>query len=98
MTSEGKNGKLQVVIKSYTSIEKSKTEFDIPDSANDGSTTTTLGSLSVFESYDRVNIDVAFFKVKNVEIVGENQMQKQEVVVADETGRAVLVLWGDRIG
>ena len=48
MISERKNEKLQVVIKSYTSIEKSKPEFDIPDSANDGSTTTTLGSLSVF--------------------------------------------------
>ena len=36
--------------------------------------------------------------MKDVETVGEKQLQEQEVVVGDETGKVVLVLWGDKIG
>ena len=98
MISEGRTGKLQVVVKSYTSIGDSKTPFEITDSANDGSTTTTLSNILEFDDYERVNVSVLVLKVKDVETVGEKRRQKQEVVVGDETGKVILVLWGDKIG
>ena len=70
--------------------------FDIPDSANDGSTTTTLNSLLEFDDYERVGVSVVVLKVKDVETVGEQRLQKNEVV-RDETGKLILVLWGDII-
>ena len=41
------HGKLQVVVKSYTCIKDSETPFEIPDSVNDGATSTTLNNLSM---------------------------------------------------
>ena len=98
MVSESKNGKLQIVIKSYTVIERSSTVFQISDSTSDGSTTTTLDNLHIFDNYDRVNVSVAVLQVKDSEVVGESQLSKQEITVADETTTTTLVLWGNRIG
>ena len=56
MITESKNGKPQVVVKSYSKIGKSENNFTIPDITNDGSTSTLLSKLSNFDDYDRVTV------------------------------------------
>ncbi len=87
---QGRRGKLEILVKSYTRVEPSETMFK--EDVNDGSVDMCIVNLSEFNIDDRVTVSVAVLRVKEPESVGNGKL-KQEVVIADQTGKATLILW-----
>ena len=94
--SEGRYGKPEVIIKSFTKVEPSGTNFVIPDPQNDGTTHISLVDLPSVNDYDRVSVTVSVLKVKDIETVGDGK-QKQEIIVSDSTAKATLIVWEDKV-
>ena len=89
--------KLEVVIKSYTKIEPSKTVFDIDDLQAIGSTSIPLSQLRSMAEYSKANVKVKVIDIKQPQTVGNNK-KKQEVVIADSSDNCTLTLWENVIG
>ena len=91
------SNKLEVVIKSYTKIEPSKTVFDIDNLQAIGSTSIPLSQLRSMAEYSNVNVEVKVIDIKQPQTVGNNK-KKQEVVIADSSDNCTLTLWENDIG
>ena len=79
--STGRSGKPEVFVKSYTKVEKSPTEFSIPDPENDGASIVSLINLDQLEDYDRVTVKVVVVKVKDVETVGNGKCKSPKIYI-----------------
>ncbi len=71
-------------------MEPSETMFK--EDVNDGYVDMCIVNLSEFNIDDRVTASVAILRVKEPESVGNGKL-KQEVVIADQTAKATLILW-----
>ena len=88
---------LEVVIKSHTKIEPSTTQFNVPDIKTVGSSIIQLNQLKVFPEHERVTIKVNVVKVHEPQTLNGGK-RKQEVLVADCTGKVMITLWEADIG
>ena len=86
------HGKLEVVLKGNTKIEQSSIEFEIPDMRTIGSPLIPLCNLDEYEEYDKVTIRAKVIKVKEPQRIGTGKL-KQDIVIADATGKCSLTLW-----
>ena len=91
-------GKPQV-IKHYTVLEQSppETHFHIEDPNTLASPILPVSQIETLEEYDRVTIKVTVIKVKDAQLVSKGK-EKQEVIVADESGSISLTRWEQDIG
>lgn len=71
--STGKNRKPEVIVKSYTKVEKSPTNFSIPDPENDGATPVSLINLDQLDDNERVTVKVVVVKMKEIETVSNGK-------------------------
>ena len=95
--SQNRSGKPQVVIKSYTAIEKAKEKtFTINDPTTLGSPRLHINHLDTLNDYDRVTLEVKVMKV-NEQITVPTGKIKQDVIIADHTGSTTLTLWQNDI-
>lgn len=83
---------LEVLIKGYTKITQSKTNFEIEDPNTIGSKTISLSQLPDTEQYDKVNVTVKILEVGSPLTVNTGK-QKQDIVIADSSGTATLTVW-----
>ena len=98
ITENRTTGKLQVVIKSYTTIEESSDkELQIENISTLGSQEVTIHQLHALEPYERVTLDVRVVRVKPPMTVTGGK-QKQQVIIADSSGTTSLTLWEEDIG
>ena len=89
--------KMEVLIKTSTQIHPSSKKFNVTDDAEDDHRTTiNLSELIITQNFQRVYIDVKVVKKSNVTYVAGNK-RKQDVIIADNTGRAKLTLWEQNI-
>lgn len=86
------SNKLEVVLRGNTKIEPSSFEFEIPDMKTVGSPLIQLCDLSNYVEYDKVTVKVKVIKVFDPQTVSNGKI-KQEIIIADETGKCVLTLW-----
>ena len=86
------NSKLEVVLRSYTKIEKSDVKFNIEDSKTIGSELIELNTLCEKEEYDKITVRAQVIKLADPAQVGQG-LTKQEVTIADSTEAAILTLW-----
>ena len=86
------NSKLEVVLRSYTKIEKSDVKFNIEDSKTIGSELIELNTLCEKEEYDKITVRAQVIKLADPAQVGRG-LTKQEVTIADSTEAAILTLW-----
>ena len=76
----------QIVVKSYTMLEESDDkELCVPNKNTLGSPTLSVNQLNTVGEYDRATLRITTLKVKEPMRVSSGK-QKQEVVVADDTG------------
>ena len=81
----------EVVLKAQTKIEESHVKFDVQDIKTVGSTLISLNQLDEMLEHQRVTIRITVIKVHNPVKVATKT--KQDVLVADETGKAIVTLW-----
>ena len=84
---------LEIILKKHTKIEASQLKFDVPDLKTAGSSIIRLSQLPDIPENERVTIRVSVHRVNAPQTVGSNKT-KQDVIVADETAKATVVLWG----
>ena len=87
---------LEVVLKSNTRIESSTQQFNVPDLKTVGSSIINLSQLNNLHEHEGVTIRVTVLKVNKAETVSGGKI-KQEILVADSTGKATLTLWESNI-
>ena len=98
ITTNRTTGKLQVVVKSYTTLEESDDNTLAVHNKNTlGSPFVSISELNTMEQYDRVTLQATAIKVKDPITVSTGK-QKQEIIVADATGCTTLTLWEEDIG
>ena len=85
------NDNLEIVIKPYTKIEESQMKFEVHDLKTAGSPVISLSQLNDLHEHERVTVRVTIVKVYDVQKVGTKT--KQDVLVADTTGKATITLW-----
>lgn len=78
---------LEVVLKSNTKIESSTQQFHVPDLKTVGSSIINLSQLNDLHEHERVTVRVTILKVNKPETVSGGKI-KQEILVADSTGKA----------
>ena len=86
LTSTNKTtGKLQLVVKSYTHLEKSQDKnLYVADRSTTDSPVVSIDQLNTYEQYDRVTACITALKVKTPVAV-KNNKQKLEVIIGDDT-------------
>ena len=92
--------KMEVIIKSFTTIEKSHLNFDIKDLQTVGSHFICVSEIEgkkELQEYDRITVCVKVTAVGDSETVGVGKM-KQVVVIADKSGTATLTVWETDVG
>ena len=83
---------MKVMVRKLTSIEQSPKKFDITG-------VHVLGQIDHMDNFETVTVSVKAHRVENtVAIGGDAKKMKQDVMIADITGTAKLVLWKDDIG
>ena len=90
--------KMEIIVKSYTVIEKSDMEFVIEDVNTIGSVFVSLAQISELNEFDRVTTKVKVTNVSETNVVGGGKKKKQEVTVGDKTGNARVTVWESDIG
>ena len=88
---------LEIVLKRNTTIEESTTEFEIPDLTTAGSTVVHLSDIPILPVHKRVTVSAKVTKIHKSQKFGENKV-KQDLTIADATGKATLTLWNQDIG
>ena len=89
-------GKLQVVLKTYSSIDESPTKFSIPENMIlQPGAKLDIGQIHAVQDFQKVSVAVKPIKVSAPEMVSDKS--KQDVYVADATGSMRLTLWQDDI-
>ena len=88
---------LEVVLKSHTKIEPSTSEFNVTDLRTVGSSTILLNQMHEFSDYQRVTVRVKVVKVHEPHKLNIGKT-KQDIVVADSTGKATVTLWEGDVG
>ena len=86
------NGKLEVVLKGHTKIEESSMAFEVPDFKTIGSPLIALCELDTKLEYEKVSIQAKVVKLHEPQTVTSGKI-KQDVVVADATGKTTLELF-----
>ena len=87
----------EVVLKTHTKIEPSRTQFDVPDLKTAGSSVIQLDKVNQLPQHERVTIKVSVVKVNEPQTVPGGKV-KQDVVVVDSTAKATVTLWESNIG
>ena len=90
--------KMEIIVKSYTVIEKSEMKFAIEDINTVGSMFVSLVQLNDLKEFDRVTTKVKVTNVGESDVVGGGKKMKQEVTVGDKTGYARVTLWESDVG
>ena len=90
-------GSLEIVLKSYTKIKTSETQFQISNPKIVGSHIIDLNQLSQLSEDERVTVRVAVLKVNDPQTMTGGKA-KQEVVIGDQSGKASLTVWEPNIG
>jgi len=85
--------KTEILIKRYTNIQPGSKEFNIENVNSIGSTTIKLSDLN---DGDIVNVNIKVLEINDPVKVGKN-LTKQEILIADGSGNAVLTLWENDI-
>ena len=97
VTTSRVKGKLQVVLKTHTMIEKNpEVVYNIADPSTLGSPIVALNELAKYKQYDRVTVTARVIQVKPSLQVNTGKY-KQDVIIADSTGHACLTVWEDDI-
>ena len=86
---QGRSGKPEIVIKTFTKVEKFSVTFQIPDVGNDHTPHIDLVDLPLYQDFDRVTVMLTAHKVKDVKMVGSDNKHMQECVVADNSGKGI---------
>ena len=86
---------LEVVLKAHTKIEQSHEKFEVLDLKTVESALISLGQLDEIVEHQRVTIRIKVVKVNDALKVGTKT--KQDVLVADNTGKATVTLWESNI-
>lgn len=93
---KSKTGKLQVVVKNYTIIEKASPDikYSISDPTTLGSPFISLNDLPHYSQYDRVTLKARVVSTKPAQSVSTGKM-KQEITIADSGahGKTTLILF-----
>ncbi len=89
-------GKLQVVLKTYSNIDKSPTKFSVPENMilQQGKKL-NIEQIHAVEDFQKVSVAIKAIKVTQPELVSDKT--KQDVYVADATGSIRLTLWQEDI-
>lgn len=90
-------GKYQIIIKLYTSVEKSSVNYHITDPKTLGSPMITLSDLDNKAEYDRVTLQAKVITVNNLQVVSTGKT-KQDVDIADNNTSSTITLWEDDVG
>ena len=88
----------ELMLKSGTQIKESPKKLDVPaliNATDTGPKTVTLDALPTMGIFEKVTTAVKAIVVKEPDSVGDKQ--RQDVIVADETGTARVCLWEDDI-
>lgn len=88
----------ELILKSCTQIKESPKKLNVPALINatfTGPKTITLDALPTMGIFEKVTTAVKAIAVKERDSVGDKQ--RQDVIVADETGTAQVCLWEDDI-
>ena len=88
--------KLEVVLEPYTKTERSPMEFDITNLRTVRSPLIPLSDLDKKQEYDRVTVRVKVIKTHDPQVVGTGKT-KQDIVIADATGKSTVVLWESNV-
>lgn len=88
---------LEIILRSHTKIEPSTSEFNVTDLETAGSSTILLNQMHEFSDYQRVTMNVKVMKVHEPSKLSGGKT-KQDIIVADSTGKATVTLWEDNIG
>lgn len=92
-----RTGKPQVVIKSFTAIEKAKdTTCTITTPDILGSPRLHIDQLYTLNDYDRMTLEIKAIQVSGTITVPTGKT-KQDVIVAEQTGSTTITLWEDDI-
>lgn len=75
---------LEIMLRSATQVERSETEFDVPNLKTIGSSEITLSELGNYEEYSRVTFRAQVAKVGEPRTVGTGKM-KQDILICDST-------------
>lgn len=89
---------LEIVLKSHTKIEDSKSSFNICDLKTAGSTVVTLDAINGLADNTRITVQAKVTKAHHPEKVEGRNYLKQYVTIADATTTATLILWGKDAG
>ena len=90
------HGKLEVVLKGHTKIQESSMAFEITDFKTIGRPLIALCELDTKQEYDKVTIQAKVVKLREPQAVTTGKI-KQDVVVADATGKTTLTLWESHV-
>ena len=71
-------------------------DLQLPDEATLVSPLLSINKLDTKKQYDRVTVRITARKVKDVVTV--KNKQKQEVIVGDDSGTTIFILWENNIG
>ena len=88
--------KLEIVLKSTTTIERSPVHFEVTDFKTVGSPLIPLSDLEKMEEYDRVTVRAKVIKVNEPQPVGTGKL-KQDVIIADATAKSSVTLWESNV-
>ena len=77
--------------------ESDDKELRVPNKNTLGNPTLSINQLNTVGEYDRATLRLTALKVKEPMRVSSGK-QKQEVLVADDTGNTTLTLWEQDIG
>ena len=81
-----------MILKSHTKVERSDANFSITDPKTVGSPIIDLNQLETLQEYDRATVRIKALKVNEPQVVSTGKT-KQEVTIADATGKSMLTLW-----
>ena len=84
--------KLEVVLKTHSTMELSAVKFEPLDVATVGSKMISLSEVTNQDEYERVSVRAQVFKVEPPETVGSGK-KKQEISIGDKSAVANLTLW-----
>ena len=95
------SGDIQIMVKKYTSIDKSAAKFcksDVDEIKSKLSCKEiTLGQLNQLDEFEKVTVNVKAIHVGSKVQVAGNKM-KQDVSIGDSTATSKLILWGEDVG
>ena len=88
-----------VMLKSNTQIKSSSKKLDMGTimSSTMESKPITLDTLNTLPQYDKVTVNVKVLQLLKTEEVGQDKKVKRDVLVADRTATAKLVLWEQHV-